>query len=270
MGQVLYIPHGGGPLSLLDDPGYSSLARMLASLNPKLAGQKAIIVVTAHWEGPSVGLSSSAQPKMLFDYGGFPDAAYRFRYDVPGAPKLAKTVARELAANSIAATLDDSRGFDHGTFVPMMLIRPEADIPLLQMSLLDSLDPAAHIAVGRALALILKNEEVTLIGSGFSFHNIPALIGRPGSDPREGQALAVAFHEWLESTICETSTPLSERTRSLESWAQAPGARFCQPREEHLLPLHACFGAAEQAGMSARTIFSEAVKGYHTAGYHWC
>jgi aromatic ring-opening dioxygenase catalytic subunit (LigB family) len=158
-------------------------------------------------------------------------------------------------------------GFDHGTFVPMMLIRPEADIPILQMSLMSSLDPEQHLAIGRGLAGML-NHDITLIGSGFSFHNIAALIGRSRIDREDGYALAKAFHDWIGEAVCGEGLGADQRAERLAAWAIAPGARFCHPREEHLLPLHVCLGAAQEAGIAATKIFSEPVKGYQTSGYH--
>ncbi len=150
----------------------------------------------------------------------------------------------------------------------MMLIRPEADIPILQMSLCASLDAAEHLLVGKALSTLL-DDGYSLIGSGFSFHNIGALTGRLKGDREEQQRMAKSFHDWLDQTVCgETLNPAEKKIR-LESWHEAPGARFCHPREEHLLPLHVCLGAAEEKGLDARIIFSEPVKGYQTSGYRW-
>ena len=179
MGQIFYIPHGGGPLPLLGDPGYASLSTMLRTLNAKVADSKAIVLVTAHWESQRPCLATAPWPAMLFDYYGFPEEAYRIRYPAPGAPELAESVASALAAEGFDPEFDADRGFDHGTFVPMALIRPEADIPILQMSLLSSLDPAQHLSIGRAFSGLLR-EGITLIGSGFSFHNLDALRGRLG------------------------------------------------------------------------------------------
>ena len=268
MRQVLYIPHGGGPLPLLGDPAYARLASMLRSLNAAVAQSRAIVVVTAHWECDQVGFCTADKPGMLYDYYGFPAAAYRIRYPAPGAAALAATLASRLAKQGIETAFDSERGFDHGTFVPMTLIRPEADIPILQMSLLSSLDPGQHWAVGQAIGGLLE-DDTTLLGSGFSFHNLQALRGGYGEDPGPAEALANAFHHWLDEVVCTAQLTSIERRQQLSAWAEAPGARFCHPREEHLLPLHVCAGAADAAGMSAEKIFGEAVKGYRTSGYRW-
>ncbi len=268
MGDVYFVPHGGGPLPLLDDPGYAALAAMLKTLNGDVQRHKAIIVVTAHWEADRPTLTRLAQPGMLYDYSGFPQEAYEITYPAPGAPELAERVAGALTERGFNPAFDDQRGFDHGVYVPMMLIRPEADIPILQMSVLESLDPAQHIAMGRALAPFL-GEDVALIGSGFSFHNLGALTGRGTFNVTKGKADAKAFQDWLDDTICSTQLAPDQREQALIDWDSIRGARFCQPREEHLLPLHVCLGAALASGMKATRIFGEPVKGYQTSGYHW-
>ncbi|MDF1736972.1 MAG: class III extradiol ring-cleavage dioxygenase [Minwuia sp.] len=266
---MLFIPHGGGPLPLLGDPGYARLASALKAQGEELAGARAVIVVTAHWETAQPSLTSAARPGMLYDYYGFPEAAYRISYPAPGAPELAASVAGALGSAGFKPELDAIRGYDHGTFVPMLLMRPAADIPILQMSLLSSLDAEEHIAFGRALGELL-DDDVVLIGSGFSFHNISALIGRLSPmEAREGPSLAAAFHHWMDETICGPGLDEDQRHRELVAWEEAPGARFCHPREEHLLPLHVCFGAAEAASLSATRFFAEPVKGYQTSGYVW-
>jgi 4,5-DOPA dioxygenase extradiol len=269
MGQILFIPHGGGPLPLLGDPSYARLAAMLKGLHGKVAGAKAIIVVTAHWETKRPSLTTADHPGMLYDYRGFPEEAYRIIYPAPGSPALAEAVANELAGEGFEVDFDRERGFDHGTFVPMQLVRPEADIPILQMSVLSSLDPAQHLALGRAIAPLLR-DDIVLIGSGFSFHNLKALQGRLSeADAREGRCLAAHFHAWLDDIVCDPARPADQRDQALIDWLAAPGARFCQPREEHLLPLHVCVGAGQAANMTASKIFSEPVKGYQTSGYRW-
>ncbi|MEO9901479.1 MULTISPECIES: class III extradiol ring-cleavage dioxygenase [Alphaproteobacteria] len=268
MGQILFIPHGGGPLPLLGDAGYASLASALRGFHGTISGSKAIILVTAHWEAELPCLSTAPRPEMLFDYYGFPEESYRFNYPALGATDLVEPVVAALNERGIGAERDETRGFDHGTFIPMMLMRPEADIPILQMSLLASLDPRQHLEMGRALAGLL-DQDITLIGSGFSFHNIEALIGRNRIDLEEGYAKAKAFHAWMDEAICADDVTPDDRARRLMHWEEAPGARFCHPREEHLLPLHVCAGAAFEAGFNVEQIFNEPVKGYQTSGYRW-
>lgn len=263
-GHVYYIPHGGGPMPLMGDPRHAAMTAMLRGLEPETAGNAAIVVVTAHWEGQVVEFSGAARPGMLFDYYGFPPETYEYVYPAPGAPDLAARAVDLLATAGIDGRIDNARGYDHGTFVPMMLIRPDADVPVLQMSLLASLDPAAHIAVGRALAPLLA-DGVTMIGSGLSFHNLRALIqGQPISDGADA-----AFDDWLNDTLLGDDLDGAARTDALSDWSAAPGARACHPREEHLLPLHVSYGAASGAGLTGESIFRERLMGFMTSGFRW-
>lgn len=269
MSRILFIPHGGGPLPLMDNPGYARLSAALRDLGPVLQGARAIIIVTAHWETERPCLTTAPRPGMLYDYYGFPEQAYQITYSAPGAPALAEFVAEALIRAGFEPEFDADRGFDHGTFVPMSLMRPEADIPILQMSVLASLDPTQHIAMGAALAPVLQ-DNIVLIGSGFSFHNLKALQGRlTDQDSEAGQSLAKEFHAYLDRAVCAPELRSENRKQMLVNWESAPGARFCQPREEHLLPLHVCYGVADRASMSGTRIFGEPVKGYQTSGYLW-
>ncbi len=230
---VVFVAHGGGPLPLLKDAAHQQHRAFLSSLAAQLPVPKAILVVTAHWESESVALASHPSPGMLYDYSGFPAESYQFRYPAPGAPELALQVQQLLHSKHIACRLDTERGFDHGTFVPLMLMYPNADIPVLQMSLLRSLDAAAHIEIGEALAE-LCTQGVLIIGSGMSFHNLRALMSGDPNTP----ILSAQFDEWLTNTV--TSAP----AKALTQWQQAPAALFAHPRAEHLLPLLVCAGAA--------------------------
>src|SRR5690606_2997670 len=136
------------------------------------------------------------------------------------------------------ATLDEQRGFDHGVFVPLLLMYPQADIPVLQLSLLSSLDAERHIALGEALSE-LRQMNVLILGSGMSFHNMQALMA--GESP-ELSARSDAFHDWLVKTCTSDSLHREERKQELLFWYRAPEGMFSHPRPEHLLPLHVCFG----------------------------
>lgn len=149
---VLYLPHGGGPMPLLGDPGHKELIDFLRKIPKELPSPKAILMISGHWENDIAAISSSPNPQMIYDYGGFPAECYEYQYPAAGNPVLAQTVADCLEAHDIACTLDNQRGFDHGTFVPLMLMYPDANIPVVQLSLLQSLDPAKHIALGEAIA----------------------------------------------------------------------------------------------------------------------
>jgi aromatic ring-opening dioxygenase catalytic subunit (LigB family) len=195
---------------------------------------RALLVVSAHWEEPNITLMTSARPPMLYDYSGFDPSAYELEWPAPGAPELAPRVRALLEAAGIRVDENATRGFDHGTFVPLMLSVPDADIPVLQVSLLRSLDPEAHLAVGRALAP-LRDEGVFILGSGNSFHNLRKFGHAESVEP------SLQFDAWLESSV---TLPRHERDERLRNWKLAPSALYCHPRAEHLLPLHVVAGAA--------------------------
>ena len=196
---------------------------------------RVLLVVSAHWESDPIAITASADPALRYDYYGFPEHTYALRYPVPGAPGLAAELAERLDAAGVPAVLDTARGLDHGVFIPGLLIRPEADIPVIQLSLHPSLDPALHLRLGAALAP-LREQGVLLIGSGMSYHNMAVLMQQPHRNPAGD-----AFDAWLAETC---TAPRRERERRLADWAAAPGARQSHPREEHLMPLHVIAGAA--------------------------
>ncbi len=259
--QIVYIPHGGGPLPLLDDPGHRRLVEFLKGLRTQVTRPEAILVISAHWEEPVATVLGAPHPPMLYDYYGFPEEAYQVTYPAPGHPELAARIVHLLEKAHIPARIDTRRGFDHGLFVPLMLMYPRADIPCLQLSLLQGLDPAAHIALGKALRSLLE-ENILIVGSGFSFHNPRAFFGGTlgALDPAND-----AFQEWLIET-CTGSLAEEERERRLIEWESAPHARYCHPREEHLLPLHVCQGIA---GGPAKLLFDGRILGKRSVAFLW-
>ncbi|MFA5985290.1 MAG: class III extradiol ring-cleavage dioxygenase [Methylococcaceae bacterium] len=261
---VLFVPHGGGPLPLMGDPDHHELTLFLQSVALGLPRPKAIVVITAHWEEDCVAISNGDRPGMVYDYYGFPAEAYQYQYPAAGSPELAKTVAGLLDKHGIAAKLDSKRGFDHGTFVPLMLMYPLADIPVLQLSLVNTLNPAGHIAVGRALSA-LREQGVLILGSGMSFHNMQALFSL---NPAIGQKSAV-FDDWLSATLMSHQFNVDRQTDRLTQWAQAPEGRFCHPREEHLLPLHVCFGAGAGSATKATKAFAGRLGNISISAFLW-
>jgi aromatic ring-opening dioxygenase catalytic subunit (LigB family) len=197
---------------------------------------KAIVLVSAHWLEPIVGITSGAQPSLIYDYHGFPSHTYELTYPAAGAPALAARMADLLQAQGIPAQQDAKRGFDHGVFIPLKLIFPQADIPVVQVSLHTSLDPVQHLNTGRALQA-LRDEDVLIIGSGMSFHHMRA-YGNPQYAP-----ISDEFDDWLTHTV---QAEPKEREQLLAEWTLAPRARDCHPlgAEEHLLPLMTVAGAA--------------------------
>ncbi len=250
---TFFVPHGAGPCFFMDwsppgiwDPMEKFLRGILATLP---APPRAILLVSAHWLTRDFAVTSGTQPSLIFDYSGFPKHTYELRYPAPGDPALAATIVKLLEGAGLAAHEDPERGFDHGMFVPLLLIAPEAEIPVVQLSLRRDLDPAAHLAAGRALAA-LRDEGVLIVGSGMSFHNM-----RGYGDPRFGP-VSDEFDAWLMQTV--EGAPAA-RDEALEAWEQAPSARLSHPprAEEHLLPLLVAAGAA--AGAPGKRVFSDRV-----------
>jgi aromatic ring-opening dioxygenase catalytic subunit (LigB family) len=260
--RVLFIPHGGGPMPVLGDPAHARMVEFLRGTEASIGRPSAIVVLSAHWECARPTITAGASPGLIYDYGGFPEQSYHLQYPAPGAPELAGRVAALLSAAGFDPQLDSDRGFDHGMFIPLLLMYPDATIPVIQLSLLSSLDPAAHVAMGAALSS-LGDDDVLVLGSGFSFHNMNAFgsAGVAGTDPHNE-----AFEEWLGETCTNTALSEHERRQRLIDWASAPGARWCHPREEHLLPLHVCYGAG---GGPATRVFDDLVLGKRASGYVW-
>ncbi|WP_417690266.1 DODA-type extradiol aromatic ring-opening family dioxygenase [Pseudidiomarina sp.] len=241
--QVLFVSHGGGPLPLLGDPQHQELVAQLQGISEQLEKPKAILVVSAHWEAETPTVTTAESPGLLYDYYGFPSESYEIQYPAQGHPALAHQVLTTLAQHDIAATADDQRSLDHGVFVPLKLMYPDADIPVIQVSLMHNLDPQQHIALGKALAAI-NNEGLLILGSGFSFHNMKAFFAP--QDP-ETEKRNLAFENWLKDTLMRTDISEDDREQRLINWAEAPEARFCHPCEEHLMPLLVCYGATHRA-----------------------
>lgn len=235
---VYFISHGGGPWPYMPEArdAYARLAASLRDIPARLAtAPSAVLMVSAHWETRGgFGIMASPRPPMLYDYYGFPAHTYQIQYPAPGSPPLAARVQQLLGQAGLAASLDAERGFDHGAFVPMAVMYPQADMPMVQLSIDAGYDPAHHIALGRALAP-LRDEGVLILGSGLSYHNLRAL-GEPGRVP------SARFDAWLQDVVADG--PPALRAGRLLDWAQAPAARLAHPREDHLVPLMVAAGAA--------------------------
>jgi len=180
----------------------------------------------------------------------------------PGEPALAQLIHQALEQAGMPARLDARRGFDHGMFVPLKLMYPKADIPCVQLSLVDSLDAATHLAIGKALQA-LDVDGLLAIGSGFSFHNMQAFLAPATADI---QARNQTFEAWLETTCADAQMHEAQRTERLTHWDRAPHARFCHPREEQLLPLHVCYGLAERP---SETHVSATILGKQAGMFYW-
>jgi aromatic ring-opening dioxygenase catalytic subunit (LigB family) len=259
---VVFLPHGGGPWPFADtgigEPQeLSELSAYLRGINlVPPTPPKALLVVSAHWEEPNPTVMSGPQPPMLYDYHGFPPESYQVTWPAPGSPQLAQRVQTLLQQAGINAAANAERGFDHGTFVPLKLTYPEADVPTVQLSLKRGLDPAEHIAIGRALEP-LRDEGVFIIGSGMTYHNLRAF------NPR-ARPVAEAFDAWLRETAVLGA---AERDRRLSAWTDAPQARAAHPREEHLLPLMVIAGAA--GADVGKLAYNGTILGLRLSAYHF-
>ena len=256
---VVFIPHGGGPCFFMDwtwgpaDTWHATrhLLEGLAATLPE--PPKALLVVSGHWEEPAFTASAAPHPQLIFDYYGFPEHTYRLTWPVPGDPQLAGRVESLLKGAGLPAATSPARGLDHGVFVPLKVAFPQAQIPVVALSL----DPALHGAAGRALAP-LRDEGVLIVGSGMSFHNLKAYM-RPETPER-----ARAFDDWLTHAV---ESPGEERAMQLAHWRSAPFAAFAHPREEHLIPLMVAAGAGSD-GPGTR-IFTDQPMGAAISAYRF-
>lgn len=260
---AIFLPHGGGPCFFMDwtwGPAdtWDNTRSFLESIATSLAAHpKALLVISGHWEEPALTSSTAPNPKLIFDYSGFPQHTYELTWPAPGNPELAGQVAALLHSAGLPAATDPARGYDHGVFVPLKVAFPQAEIPVVTLSLDRSLDPAMHIAAGRALAP-LRDEGVLIIGSGMSFHNLRGYL-QPQTAER-----ARAFDAWLTSAI---ESPAETRNALLAKWRSAPWAEYAHPREEHLLPLMVISGAGGPA--PGKRVFTDEPMGAQISAYRF-
>lgn len=245
-----YISHGGGPCFFMEwNPRneWDALRAALEGIGPSLGRTpSAIVVVSAHWETPVFAVNANPRPGLIYDYTGFPAHTYQLSYPAPGEPSLAARISELLAGAGLAHQIDPTYGWDHGVFIPLKVMYPDAEVPIVAMSVRRDFDPEAHLELGRALAP-LRDEGVLIVGSGFSFHHF-GNFGR--------QDYAVPFDDWLNEAMVQ---PAAERWHRLANWTEAPYARQAHAREEHLLPLMVAAGAADD--VPARNIFRDSVMG---------
>lgn len=254
-----FIPHGGGPCFFMDDPRgtWSGMAAFLRNLPQSLPEPpRAIIVASGHWETEGFAFTGNANPGLIYDYYNFPPHTYELQFPAPGAPDVATRAAALLTAAGLNAHIDGERGYDHGVFIPLMVAWPDADVPVVEMSLDRSLDPALHIAAGKALEP-LRDEGVLIIGSGMSFHNM-----RGYGDPRF-TPVSQEFDAWLTNSVEQDG---DGRSGALAQWAAAPSGRLSHPREEHLLPLMVAASTSTQPG---RQVYNEVVMQTALSGYRF-
>jgi len=250
---TLFVPHGAGPCFFMEwspADAWTAMADFLRGIAATLPRTpEAIVLISGHWLAPEFQVTGARQPDLIYDYYGFPAHTYALRYPAPGEPALAARLASLLSDAALPCAIDHERGFDHGVFIPLKLMFPQAQIPVVQLSLRQDLSPAAHLAAGRALAA-LREQDVLIVGSGMSFHNM-----RGYGDPHFGP-ISERFDAWLTETV---EAPADERDARLRDWQQAPEARLCHPprAEEHLIPLLVAAGAAGES--RGRRVFSDRV-----------
>jgi aromatic ring-opening dioxygenase catalytic subunit (LigB family) len=245
-----FISHGGGPWPWLDGPfrrQFDRLEQSLGDIAREVGRPRAVLMVSGHWEAERATVQSGEHPGMVYDYSGFPQHTYAIKYAAPGSPAVAQRVKELLEAAGIPAALDPERGYAHGPFAPLQAMYPEADVPVVQLSLKRGYDPAEHLAIGRALAP-LREEGVLIVGSGLSWHNL-RMFGPAAKEPSK------AFDAWLDAAL---AAPPAERARRLQEWSAAPAARLAHPQEDHFVPLMVAVGAAEDEA---------ATRVYHEDGF---
>lgn len=267
--MIYYIPHGGGPLPVLGESSHTNLVQYLkGALTEPESKQKpdAIVLISAHWEQTKFKVTAGQNPPLIYDYGGFPEESYSLEYPAPGSPELAAEICDFLTQANLPAAKGESRGFDHGMFIPLMIMHPQATIPVVQMSLLSGLDPKLHVDAGRAIAPLLK-KNIAIIGSGMSFHNMQAFFQNTGS----GDTANDSFQDWLIETVKDPALSEADREKRLADWESAPAARYAHPREEHLIPLMVCAGAAFEARLvnNARIAFDDTVLHKRVIAVEW-
>lgn len=235
---TVYLFHGGGPFPLTQEPSQLSIRKFLKEIPKTLPIPKTILLISAHWEASPVRILSKKEPNLYYDYYGFPKELYNFKYPIKNDLNLVDKITSIFEKNSIAYKLDDTRDYDHGVFVPLLLMYPEANIPVVQISLVKGLDVETHLKIGEALAP-LRNEEVLIIGSGSSFHGFFLDVKK-----KELTKHSENFDSYLEDVCLNKNYTPNERKKKLIEWKKAPSAKYAHPREEHLLPLMVNVGAA--------------------------
>jgi 4,5-DOPA dioxygenase extradiol len=238
---AVFLSHGS-PMLILED---GRAHRFLKGYAAELTRPTAILIASAHWETAEPRLTAGAAPETIHDFGGFPAALYRMRYPAPGDPALAERAAGLLRGAGVPAGLDPARGLDHGSWVPLSLLYPAADIPVVQLSLQTELGPEHHYRVGAALRP-LRDDGVLIVGSGSLTHNLMRLQ-RQAADDQPPPAWVAAFEDWIADKVAAGDIA------ALLAWrAQAPHAAVAHPTDEHFLPFFVALGAATPDGRGAR------------------
>jgi 4,5-DOPA dioxygenase extradiol len=251
---AVFISHGSPMLVFEDIPA----RQFIAGLGETLRRPRAILCVSAHWEAEEPSVSAAVRPETIHDFYGFPDELYQLRYAAPGAPDLAQRAAALIRASGGRCTVDGSRGLDHGAWNPLLLMYPNADIPVTQLSILSSLEPAQHVALGRALAP-LRDEDVLVLCSGGAVHNLRQFQ----VDRERPAAWAESFDEWTAERVAAGDVAGLTGYRETR-----PDGRMAHPRAEHFMPLFVALGAGgERPGRTLHRSFAHG--SLSMAAYAW-
>ncbi|SHG14844.1 dioxygenase family protein [Streptoalloteichus hindustanus] len=238
---VLYLGHGAPPLA--DDPLWTG---QLADWARALPRPEAVLVVSAHWEEAPLTLGATTTVPLTYDFWGFAERYYQVRYPAPGAPRLAEAVRKLLRSPSTPIHDATARGLDHGAYVPLVEMFPDADVPVLQISM-PTLDPQGLVELGRRLAP-LRDQGVLIVGSGFMTHNLRAVDLRRGSD-YDPPGWSSEFDDWADRALAA-----QDLDALLDFERKAPAARLAHPRTEHFAPLFVALGAALDRPADQRTV----------------
>lgn len=260
-GNIIYLSHGGGPMPIMEDKGHEKMIAFMKELPKSLPKPDEILVISAHWEESRPTIIRSKTPSLFYDYYGFPEETYNLNYPVPGNPELAEEVQNMLKSKGLPTETTHKRGLDHGVFIPLMMMYPDAEIPVTQLSLIKGLNPKDHIELGKALRELTK-KNILIIGSGLSFHNMSTFAGM---SEKQTDSANNGFQDWLIDT-CSGNYNSEQRENLLLQWDKAPNARYCHPREEHLIPLHVCFGIS---GEKAEVLFDDNILGRRAVAFKW-
>ena len=252
---AIFVNHGGGPLPLLGDPGHVKLAKYLSSSAKSFPNPIAILIASAHWETPVTSFVGSNDPGLLYDYYGFPRESYEISYPIRNSLEILKKAQQMLEQAGIPSKVD-SRPYDHGVFVPLKLMYPSASVPVIQISLPSSRNPAFVIQLGQALRP-LREQGVLLIGSGMSFHNLPAFFSDEDGKASRSQAFDRALQDAMKS---------QDRLSKLKFWESFPHARYCHPNEDHLMPLLFVAGAA-YPDEACNVVYEDTLMGAKITGF---
>ncbi|MDI1247234.1 MAG: class III extradiol ring-cleavage dioxygenase [Rhodoferax sp.] len=252
---VFFISHGAPTFALES----GQLGAQLQAMGPQLAGIQAVLVVSPHWQTRALQVLTTPMPETVHDFGGFPAALYQLQYPVPGQPELARQALSLLTQAGWAVTADAKRGLDHGAWVPLMHLLPQAKLPVFQVSMPHQLDTKGALALGRALAP-LRDQGVLIVGSGSMTHNLYEL--QAPASPAVGYA--VEFAHWIGQAVTRADVDAL-----LDYRLRAPHAERAHPTEEHFLPLLVALGASRD-GEAAQAIAGDITYGVLSmASYVW-